>query len=88
MTNIVFRSIPHARHAWDDAYASAVTEVILQKEEEAPMTYTVSANQVASTPGDIVLTGHGAYTSPGTYVWTIKAEGYEDATVTVNVIVD
>lgn len=86
VTNIVWRSIPHARHAWDVAYADAVTEVILQKDEESPITYSVSLGQVASSPGDIVLTGHGIYTSTGIYVWTIKATGYEDSTVTVEVV--
>jgi len=30
--------------------------------------------------------GTAVYLAPGTYEWTIKADGYEDATITVIVI--
>ncbi len=86
MTNTVGNSIPHVRHTFDIEYGAAVTEVILQKDGLNPISYTVSAGQVQSTPGDIVLTGHGVYSAIGTYVWTIKATGYEDTSVTVNVV--
>ncbi len=86
MTNTVGNSIPHVRHDFDIEYGSAVTEVTLQKDGGSPVSYTVSASQVQSTPADIVLFGHGVYSATGTYVWTIKATGYEDTTVTVNVV--
>ncbi|MEG0260072.1 MAG: hypothetical protein RR651_09380 [Lysinibacillus sp.] len=76
-------AIPHFRHSWDTAYGNAVNEVILQKDGGAPVTYTVNANQVESNGSDIVIWGRGQYSNPGTYVWTIKATGYKDVTITV-----
>lgn len=48
-------------------------------------TYLVSSGQVSSNGTDITVYGYGLYDEVGTYEWTIKAKGYEDKAVTVNV---
>lgn len=84
MITFTVGSIPVLTHG-DVLYGTALTEVSLQKDGGSQVSYTVSAGQIAPNPVNIIITGHGMYSTPGTYVWTIKSTGYEDAVVTVQV---
>lgn len=66
------------------SYGAAVIEVILERSGGSPVSYTGASN-LEATNSAIVIWGHGIYSKPGTYQWTIKATGYEDATVIVDV---
>lgn len=84
MTNSI-GSIPHFRGGGGTGYTASITEITLRKDQEPLVTYTVGEDNLSITASDIAIFEDGAYSSTGTYVWTIKATGYEDNVITVEV---
>lgn len=82
-------SIPRFSHDVDKKYATAVTDVslvrIIENETDLVGTYTVSSGQVESTDTEIIIHERSPYIAKGTYLWTIRAIGYKDTTVSVKI---
>jgi hypothetical protein len=64
-------------------YAAAITSISYSFNGGTPYTTSLDAWEISSN----TLRMPAGYYQPGTWVFTIKAEGYEDATLTVNATV-
>ncbi|PCD84804.1 hypothetical protein CNQ87_10725 [Lysinibacillus fusiformis] len=85
ITNVT-GAIPHISiNTYDVNYEQAITEVILQRESDTPVSYKVTNGDFTVQNSNIALFVHGTYSITGKYIWTIKATGYTDATVSVDV---